>query len=172
MSKKRATDVIKLVGLFPFVVLVLGVLLPCLAIYIVFDYCRGCWLRRRFRKRWGSEGKFILFVYSESLNLEDHIKKIIFPKLSHCAVLLNYSRRNEWKSKKPLEAKIWEQWGSDMEFNTMAIVLPERGKIKTVRSYQAFRDFKHGKDGLLRQKEAELFSLVSQIKPTVNLPEN
>ncbi len=172
MSKKRATKIAKLVIFFPFVVLVFGILLPYLAIFLMFNYCREYWLRIRFQKKWRSEGKVILFVYSESPNWEDYIEQEIMPKLSHCAVFLNYSRRAEWKNKMPLEAKIWEQWGGSREFNPIAIVLPDRGKVETIRFYRAFRNFKHGEDGLLRQKEAELFSLVSRIKPAALIPEN
>jgi hypothetical protein len=54
----------------------------------------------------------------------------------------------------------------------MAIVIPDRGKVKTVRFYQAFRDYKHGKDNLLRQKEAELLSLVSQNERADDRPDS
>ncbi len=165
MSRKRAKDVAILVVLSPLIAVALMVFLPYLAVNGVFNFCKGYWLRMRFRKKWGPEGKNILFVYSESPNWKDYIEREIIPKLSPYAVYLNYSKRAEWKHKKPLEAKIWKQWGGVREFNPMAIVIPDRGKIKTVRFYQAFRDYKHGKDHLLRQKEGELYNLISQNKP-------
>ena len=164
MSGKRVKDVAILAVLLPLTAVALVVYLPYLAVNGVFNFYRGQWLRMRFRKKWGSEGKTILFVYSESPNWKDYIEREIIPKLSPYAVSLNYSRRAEWKHKKPLEAKIWKQWSGAREFNPMAIVIPDRGKVKTVRFHQAFRDYKHGKDHLLRQKEVELFSLISQNK--------
>lgn len=163
MIGKSAREIAIRVALSPLIALVLTVALPYLVAYGVFNYFRGLWLRRRFRQKWGPEGKSVLFVYSESPNWQGYIEREILPKLSPHAILLNYSRRAEWKSNKPLEAKIWEQWSGDREFNPIAIVLPDRGKVKTIRFYQAFRDFKHGKDRLLRQKEDELFDCVSQI---------
>ena len=164
MSSKRSKDVAILVVLLPLTAVALVVYLPYLAVHSVFNFCRGHWLRMRFRKKWGSEGKNILLVYSESPNWKDYIEREIIPKLSPYAVSLNYSRRAEWKHKEPLEAKVWKQWSGAREFNPMAIVIPDRGKVKTVRFHQAFRDYKHGKDHLLRQKEAELLSLISQNK--------
>ena len=164
MSSKRVKDVAIQVVLLPLTAVALVVYLPYLAVHSVFNFCRGHWLRMRFRKKWGSEGKNILLVYSKSPNWKDYIEREIIPKLSPYAVSLNYSRRAEWKQKNPLEAKVWKQWSGAREFNPMAIVIPDRGKVKTVRFHQAFRDYKHGKDHLLRQKEAELLSLISQNK--------
>lgn len=42
------------------------------------------------------------------------------------------------------------------EFNPLGIVVPERGAASVVRFWRAFRDFKHGKEQLLRLKEEEL----------------
>ena len=171
MSNKSARDIAIQVVLSPLIAVALVVLVPYIAVYGVFDFCNRHWLRTRFRRKWGPEGKSILFVYSESPNWKDYIERQMIPKLSPYAVSLNYSRRAEWKHKKPLEAKIWEKWGGTREFNPMAIVIPDRGKVKTIRFYQAFRDYRHGKDHLLRQKEAELYNLVSQIKPADDRPD-
>lgn len=163
MPVKRARHVLVWVIVLPLIALSLIVALPFLALYGVFNVLRGLWLRARFRRKWQREGKSILFVYSESPNWQDYIEHAILPKLSPHAISLNYSRRAEWKKNKPLEAKIWEHWAGKREFNPIAIMLPDRGKVKTIPFYQAFRDLKHGKDHLLRQKEEELFDYVSQI---------
>jgi hypothetical protein len=172
MSSKRVKDAAILAVLLPLTAVALVVYLPYLAIHSVSNLCRGHWLRMRFQKKWGSQGKNILFVYSESPNWKDYIEREIIPKLSPYGVYLNYSRCAEWKHKNPLEAKIWKQWSGAREFNPMAIVIPDRGKVKTVRFYQAFRDYKHGKDNLLRQKEAELLSLVSQNERADDRPDS
>lgn len=163
MTIKNARKYVILVVLFPLIALLLAVVLPCLATYRVFVFYRRLRLRAKFRRKWGPDGKSVIFVYSESPNWQSYIEQEILPKLSPYAISLNYSRRAEWKNNKPLEALIWEHWAGEREFNPMAIVLPNRGKVRTIRFYQAFRDLKHGKDRLLRQKEDELFEYVSQI---------
>ena len=163
MLSKGLRDAAIWIVVFPLIAVLLTVILPFFALYRVFDFFRGHWLRARFRRKWGPQGKSVIFVYSESPNWQEYIERKILPKLSPHAISLNYSKRTEWKKTKPLEAKIWEKWAGEREFNPIAIVIPDRGKVKTIRFYQAFRDFKHGKDRLLRQKEDELFDCVSQI---------
>ena len=48
----------------------------------------------------------------------------------------------------------------DREFNPLAIVFPERGLVQVIRFWQAFRDYKHGKERALRAAEAELAAAV------------
>jgi len=40
----------------------------------------------------------------------------------------------------------------------MAIIFVSGWKVQTIRFYQAFKDFKHGKSKLLREKEEELYA--------------
>ncbi len=147
----------------PLFLLMFAVALPCLALYTVFNFFKGIWLRFRFRRRWGKNGKSILFVYSESPNWQQYIEREILPELAPHTVLLNYSKRHEWARKMPLEAKIWEHWTGGRDYNPVAILIPKRGKITTIPFYTAFRDFKHGKDKLLREKERELKDWIARI---------
>jgi hypothetical protein len=41
----------------------------------------------------------------------------------------------------------------------MAIVFSPGKKVRTIRFWQAYRDFRHGKPMPLRQKEEELFNV-------------
>jgi len=40
------------------------------------------------------------------------------------------------------------------------IVIPKRGSVQVIRFWQAFRDYKHGRDRVLRSAEAELEAAV------------
>lgn len=105
-----------------------------------------------------------MLVYSESPNWQDYIEANWLPRLRSHAVILNWSDRNDWKQAKPLEAKILRHWGGYSEFNPMAVYFPRVGKVKTIRFFKAFRDFKHGKERSLKQAESELFAIVDQIE--------
>ena len=118
------------------------------------------WLNIRFRVKWGKKGKNILFVYSESPNWQQYIETNIVPRIDKKAVLLNWSKRSEWKNKKPLEAKILEHWGGEREFNPLAVVFMPKGMVKVIRFHKAFKDYKHGKEALLSNKEAELYGIL------------
>lgn len=137
---------------------------PVVAGWAIFRLLRGGWLRTRFLWKWRRQGARILFVHSDSPNWQDHIDREIRPKLEPHAVFLNFSKRAEWKSSRPLEARVWAHWAGEREYNPMAIVFPPRGRTRLVRFYQPFRDFKHGNYRLLLEKEKELFDLVSRLE--------
>jgi hypothetical protein len=47
-------------------------------------------------------------------------------------------------------------WAGDREFNPLVIVIPERGPVQVIRCWQAFRDYRHGRNRALRAAESEL----------------
>ena len=151
-------DKIGNVLLAPVILLLVIVALPFLAIYGFWRFFEGLWLNYRFRNRYASDGKHILFVYSESPNWQEYIEKNIVPCIEKKAVLLNWSKRSEWRKRKPLEARALFHWGGDSEFNPIAIVFLSGWKVQTIRFHQAFRDYKHGKTKLLKAREEELYA--------------
>jgi hypothetical protein len=143
---------------------VLGiVVLPILFLAIPF-LALGAWsvkrkrrrLQREFNKRWGEQGKRLLLVYSRSPNWQAYVEENWLPKLESIAVVLNWSERSTWAERQPLEAEIFRSWAGDREFNPLAIIIPADGPVRVVRFWQAFRDYRHGKDRTLRAAEAEL----------------
>jgi hypothetical protein len=156
-SKTNVGTLLIFILSIPFIVLLILVVLPFYLIRGIYLLNVGLWLRYQFYTKWNKNGKFILFIYSESPNWQEYIEKNILPKIDDCTVTLNWSNRNEWRKNNPLEAKIFKHWASDHDYNPIAFIIPRWGRIKIVPFWQAFRDYKHGKDRLLRQKEAELF---------------
>jgi hypothetical protein len=115
--------------------------------------------RNAFRTRWGPQGKDILFIYSDSPTWKQYIKDNWLHRLQDRAVLLNWSERSRWRTTAPLESQVFKQFAPELGYNPLAIHIPRAGRVKTISFWQAFRDFKHGRDALLRAKEAELFAL-------------
>lgn len=113
-------------------------------------------LQREFHARWGGEGKRLLLVYSNSPNWQAYIEEHWLPRLASVAVVLNWSERNTWAERHALEADIFRAWAGAREFNPVAIMLPASGPVRVIRFWQAFRDYKHGKDRTLRAAEAEI----------------
>jgi hypothetical protein len=126
----------------------------------IFSYRQ--WLKFHFWRRHGKHGRFILFVYSDSPHWKDYIEANILPRIESHAVTLNWSKRREWERINPFEAKVFNHWAGEKEFNPMALVFSPGGKVKDVRFWRAFRDFKHGKEGLLKQAERLLFTEVER----------
>ncbi len=140
-----------------FIILLLVIVAPFLIAYWAWRFIYGLWLVYRFKRRWTPEGKNILFIYSESPNWKEYIEKNIAPSIDKKTVFLNWSKRIEWNKSKPLEAKVLFHWGGDSEFNPMAIVFTPNWRVKTIRFHKAFKDYKHGKIALLKEKESKLY---------------
>lgn len=137
--------------------------LPILILALPF-LAGGAWLDRRkrrrlqrgFHDRWGPHGKRLLLVYSNSPTWQAYVEENWLPRLESIAVVLNWSERSTWRERHPLEAEIFRMWAGDQEFNPLAIIVPADGSVRVIRFWQAFRDYKHGKDRTLRAAEAEL----------------
>jgi hypothetical protein len=95
-------------------------------------------------------------VYSNSPNWQTYVEQNWLPQLESVAVVLNWSERHTWPERHPFEAQIFRMWAGAEEFNPIAIVIPVDGAVRVIRFWQAFRDYKHGKDRTLRAAEAEL----------------
>ena len=145
----------KVVGIITGLVAAL-ILLIVLAVLSFYAY--RLWLKTRFRQRYGRHGKFILFIYSDSPNWKDYVESNILPRIGSHSVILNWSERRKWGEQFPFEARVFRSWAGDSEFNPIAILFPRRGKVKVIRFWQAFRDYKHGKDRTLKNAENELYS--------------
>jgi len=143
-------------------VLVVGV--PALLVGWPCYWAYGRWLRLRWEKTWAREGKRILLVYSRSPSWQDYIETNWLPRLTPHAVILDWSDRSQWPKRHPLEIRVFRYWGGDEEFNPLVVIFPIRGKVRTIRFWRPFRDFKHGNIGALRKAEAELFELVDELQ--------
>jgi len=149
-------------------VVVILVAIPLLPVILLVALAAGLWrrfdewrLRRRFAAVFGEEGKEMVFVYSNSPHWKERMEQVILPRVEKKAVVLNWSERSTeaWR-RRPLAVRVFELWGGGREFNPMAVVFPTGRRTKTIRFWQAYRDFRHGKSKLLKDTEAELFDAI------------
>ena len=164
---------------------------PLVLIVYLWDRWELGRLRRRFDARWGSEGRRGLLIYSNSPNWQHYIERRWLPALGDRVVLLNWSERATWRKTHPLEAELFRRYLGDSEFNPaavlferpeaardarafwralrdgdlMGILFPSRAQVRVIRFWQAFRDYKHGKDMGLRRAERELFEALDATDP-------
>jgi hypothetical protein len=134
------------------------ILLPLLAVYGIVRLARGRLLVWRFRRTWGAKGRVALLVYSDSPNWKTYIETNILPLVEDRVVALNWSKRAQWRRGKPLEVRLFEHWSGEKEYSPMVILVPPKGKVKTIRLFQAFKDLKHGKAELLHDLEKRLLA--------------
>ena len=143
--------VIVIVLLVPIFIVIFPFLIP----YIVRDIS----LRFKFRNIVVSQGRFILFVYSDSAVWKTYIENNILPQIQNYATILNWSERSKW-DKMSWTVRAFQHWGGKKEFNPLAIVFCNLAKVKVFRFYGAFHDYKHGKIVSLQKVESQFFELI------------
>ncbi len=163
MAGEGKTFTITHILLAPLLLLVGLVALLIFAVYYPFFLAYRQWLKFRFWHAHGKHGKFVLFIYSDSPNWKQYIEANILPRINSHAVILNWSKRREWERSNSFEARVFNHWSGEREFNPMALVFSPAGEVKDIRFWQAFRDFKHGKEELLKKAEDLLYSEVERI---------
>jgi hypothetical protein len=82
----------------------------------------------------------------------------MLPQIQDHAVILNWSERNQWdKTSWPVQT--FEHWSGQKDFNPLAVVFCGLTRVRVIRFYPAFLDFKHGKEGSLHKAESQLLEL-------------
>jgi hypothetical protein len=137
------------------------IVVAAIAVLVAAAYVGDRWRKsravHRFRSTWRIHGKDLLLVYSNSPHWQRYVEENWLPKWGHRAVILNWSERSTWGRSAPAEVALFRAFAGSREFNPLAIVIPPVGRDPhVVRFWRAFRDRKHGKDGLLQAAEAEL----------------
>ena len=117
--------------LFPLVVvLCIFWLLYHVALYLLVWTC------------WLTQGKDILFVYSDSPHWHDYIESEILPRIKDRAVVLNWSERRNWIQSFSLGAAVFRYFGGRREFNPLGLYFHPFSRCKTYRFWQPIRDWK------------------------------
>ena len=132
--KKEASDR-RIVGF-----LLLLIFLPLVLIYLAFYLVWGLILCTAIWLTWGRRD--VLFVYSNSPTWKEYIERELLPSIQTRAVILNWSDRRNWKNS--LAAWAFRYFGSDRNFNPMAVVFHPLRVPRIYRFYEAFKEFKHG----------------------------
>ena len=152
-SKEKLVSIL----LVPILIILVVLLSPIIVVWYLRYLAKGLILKHSFRKKLKKENKNILFAYSDSHHWQQYIEENILPVIESSAIVINRSRDSEWKNNNPIEYQVIDRWGGGKEYNPIAIIFPQKGKIKNIRFYQAFKDLKHGNSAPLKEKENELF---------------
>jgi len=164
-----------------FVALICVLIIPFIPVILtlagIYWIIRTTWLILLVRLTWYPQQKYMLFVYSNSPNWKEYLESNILPRISTHAVVINWSDRSNWDwSGIPLELKVFKHWSGvsryflegkwkwDGEaYNPIAITFLPWWRPRVFRFWQAFKDFKHGKDRNLKKLEAKLFHVLKPI---------
>jgi hypothetical protein len=111
-----------------------------------------------------ANGRRILLVYSRSPVWQEYIERNWLPALADHAMVLNWSDRESWKQRPSFAVWVFRHWAPTKDFNPMVIVFPAFRPAKRVGFYYAFGDWKHGRDGALRDAEKQLFAHLGEVQ--------
>ncbi len=158
----------RLVGiiLWPFYAVAFAIYLASLLIvfaplYLGFYVIGGFFLYLFIWWRWCGRGRYVLFVYSDSPIWHDYLEEHILPRLGERAIMLNWSRRSQWK-RTSLPVLAFRYFGGSRKYNPMAVVFRPFRRARRFRFYEPFREFKHGKPEAVARMERDLFDLVGK----------
>jgi hypothetical protein len=138
-------------------------------VLVLGTWAYGAWDERRARRAFdavhGRHGRRLILVYSRSPHWQRYIEEHWLPKYAGRAVVLDWSERSRWRTlvPKPPEIVLFERHAGRAEYNPLAIGVPARGKVRVIRFWRAFRDFKHGREDALRRAEAELDAMAAAL---------
>lgn len=188
-SKRESPDITA--GCLVFALPLMILLSPLIALLLALEEFRSGQRYRQFMRRHGPAARGLV-IYSNSPNWQAYIEREWIPRMRGRLVVLNWSERAQWDKDYRLEAKIFRRLGH-REFNPAAIVFrsPSPGRLfrrwrravseldpigmlvpyesptDVVRFFQAFRDYKHGREHTLRAAERELWSLLGESEATM-----
>ena len=159
--------VVVLAGLFALLVWAAGALGPLLFVVALAVVAVIAWryvlARQRviaaFRAAYAGTGKDVLVVYTDSPHWKEYIETQWLPRWGDRAIA--FDRSKPWREDQ-VEARLWRAVAGSAEHTPVVIVVPPRGKVRIVRFWLAFRDFKHGKDKRLRDAEARLATILGE----------
>ena len=131
--------------------------IPLLVLWLLFYLASFICLHLAVWTLWLPRSKRLLFVYSDSPIWQAHIETHILPRIREQAVILNWSQRRQWSSRRSLAVAVFRHFGGYREFNPMAVVFRPFRLRRTFRFFHPFHDLKHGKPDSLARVEADFF---------------
>jgi len=138
------------------VVLIYLIALP----FLITSYVKGIFLRFKFQHMARRQGKFVLFVYSDSPNWKLYIEQNILPHIQEHAIILNWSERSQW-NRLSWTVQAFHHWGGSRDFNPIGIVFCSFDDVRVFRFFKAFHGLKRGKPDILEKVETEFVQLVN-----------
>ena len=184
MSQRSASEIGCLAIALPLFV----VLSPVVLLMTIWEDWRGNRQFRKFRRKHGPR-KLGLLVYSNSPNWQSYIEQRWLHEYESQFVVLNWSERATWNKRAPFEAALFRRYAGTTDFNPAAIIFINQGtfatfrawvrairdldplgmlapssqRVRVIRFWKAFRDYKHGKPHALHRAEAELAEIVASV---------
>jgi len=143
------------------VILLLPLLIPIAFLALTTWLVHGVLLNVLVWICWCTRGTNLLLVYSDSPVWHDYIEENLIPRLPESTIVLNWSQRRTWRWYS-LPVMVLRYFGGTREFNPMIVAFRPFRWATTFRFFQAFKDYKHGKQQTLVSMERDLFAYLAR----------
>ena len=140
---RQKTSVARKLGNALLVVLILPIALPLALVALALHFLLRAALYLVVWLWWIPKGKDVLFVYSDSPIWREYMTSQVLPLVLERAVVLNWSERSKW-SPWSLKVSVFHTFGGSREFNPMVVKFRLFRKVKILRYWLAFQDYKRG----------------------------
>jgi hypothetical protein len=140
---RQKTSVARKLGNAVLVVLLLSIALPLALVALALHFLLRAVLYLLVWLLWIPKGKDVLFVYSDSPIWREYMTSHVLPLVRERAVVLNWSERSKW-SPWSLRVSVFRAFGGSREFNPMVVKFQFFRKVKILRYWSAFQDWKRG----------------------------
>jgi hypothetical protein len=141
----------------------LVVLLPLMAVAVVFWFAAAIVLQIIVWIVWCSRGRYALVVYSNSPIWQEYFERHVLPAVGNRGVVLNWSDRKEWSLSLPVA--LFRFFAGFREFNPLAIVFQPLAWPRRFRFYRPFRAFKNGHPQEVEGMRGDLLKLLDDLAP-------
>ena len=150
----------------PVLIATVIVALPAIAVLELRRAFRRRTVRRAFEDKWGRHGMRVVLAYSDDTRWRERIEQHWLPRIGRRAVVLDWKARQSFVPGASVEAHVFEHWAGQRDFDPIAIVIPPRGPVRTLRFRDAFVAHFAGREQALAIEEARLFALVETLGVT------
>jgi len=145
-----------------FLVFVIPYVLVALPIMLIWLSVESLLLRIWFWFNHKRHGRDVILITSESPIWSDYIRENILPRVENRALVMNWTERRFWRQDMPIAARAYQRWSGEKGMVPSVILVRGFWKIENFSLYQAFRDYKHGKQTTLREIEDKLLSTLRE----------
>jgi len=122
------------------------VLLPLVLVVMIFRCLYSIALYLLVWSCWGTRGRDVLFVYSDSPQWHEYIEAEILPRIQHRAILLNWSERRTWKNNWTLAPMLFRHFGGYREFNPIGFQFRPLFPHNTYRFHEPLKKWRKKND--------------------------
>lgn len=107
---------------------------------------------------WRRQGTRVLIVYSDSTIWKGYFEEELLPRLEGRAIVLNWSQRKMWQTS--IATLAFKHYGGRVEVNPAAFVFQPFSRVKVLRYYLPFKEYKRGHPERVAALTDQLFDLV------------